>query len=121
MGGGLGWCWSWVGVGWLALRPFGASQTARRKNNTKRNHICLFLSRPAHQLRVLNLSQGCWHGGMKSTQALDGASHWSYRLLILFTILTAATWPSSLLAQTSFIRVHQTGYVSSAPKRAYLM
>jgi len=58
---------------------------------------------------------------MKSTQALDGASHWSYRLLILFTILTAATWPSSLLAQTSFIRVHQTGYVSSAPKRAYLM
>src|SRR5713101_7401588 len=51
---------------------------------------------------------------MKSTQALDGASHWSYRLLILFTILTAATRPSSLLAQTSFIRVHQTGYVSAA-------
>jgi endoglucanase len=58
---------------------------------------------------------------MKSTQALDGASHWSDRLLILFTILTAVTWPSSLLAQTSFIRVHQTGYVSSASKRAYLM
>ena len=58
---------------------------------------------------------------MKSTPALDGASHWSYRLLILFTMLTAITWPSSLLAQTSFIRVHQTGYVSSAPKRAYLM
>src|SRR5712675_1249014 len=58
---------------------------------------------------------------MKSTQALGGASHWCYRLLILFTILTAVTWPSSLLAQSSFIRVHQTGYVSSAPKRAYLM
>ena len=58
---------------------------------------------------------------MKSTQALDGASHCSYRLLILFIILTPVTWPSSLLAQTSFIRVHQTGYVSSAPKRAYLM
>src|ERR1700719_3596781 len=58
---------------------------------------------------------------MKSMQALDGASHWSHRLLILFIILTAVTWPSSLLAQTSFIRVHQTGYVSSAAKRAYLM
>src|SRR5258708_11801578 len=58
---------------------------------------------------------------MKSTQALGGASHWSYRLLISFIILPAVTWPSSLLAQTSFIRVHQTGYVSSASKRAYLM
>jgi len=58
---------------------------------------------------------------MKSTQALDRASQWSRRFLILLSILTAATWPSSLLAQTSFIRVHQTGYVSSAPKRAYLM
>ena len=58
---------------------------------------------------------------MKSTQALGGASQWCYRLLILFIILPAVTWPSSLLAQTSFIRVQQTGYVSSAPKRAYLM
>jgi len=58
---------------------------------------------------------------MKSTQALDSTSLWSRRLLILFVVLAAAAWPSSLLAQTSFIRVHQTGYVSSAPKRAYLM
>src|SRR6266404_9201578 len=58
---------------------------------------------------------------MKSTQALDRASQWWRRFLILFGILAAAAWPSSLLAQTSFIRVHQTGYVSSAPKRAYLM
>ncbi len=58
---------------------------------------------------------------MKSTQALDRTSQRSRRLLILFVILTAAAWPSSLLAQSSFIRVHQTGYVSGAPKRAYLM
>src|SRR6266481_4463855 len=58
---------------------------------------------------------------MKSTQALDRASQWWRRFLILFGILAAAAWPSSLLAQISFIRVHQTGYVSSAPKRAYLL
>src|SRR5258708_7228346 len=58
---------------------------------------------------------------MKSTQALDRASQWSRRFLILFSILAAAAWPSCLLAQASFIRVHQTGYVSSAAKRAYLM
>ena len=57
---------------------------------------------------------------MKSTQALDSSWQWSLRLLILFVVLAAAR-PSSLLAQTGFIRVHQTGYVSSAPKRAYLM
>src|SRR5215469_932951 len=32
----------------LAFAPFRASQTPRRKSNTKRIHICLFLSRPAH-------------------------------------------------------------------------
>src|SRR5215469_13432106 len=30
-------------------------------------------------------------------------------------------WPSLATAQGNFIRVHQTGYVASAPKRAYLM
>ena len=29
--------------------------------------------------------------------------------------------PAAALAQTNFIRVHQTGYVSTSPKRAYLM
>jgi endoglucanase len=38
-------------------------------------------------------------------------------LLLMFAALLAA----SASAQTSFVRVHQTGYVSSAPKRAYLM
>jgi endoglucanase len=58
---------------------------------------------------------------MKSTQVSDKVSHGSRRLLTLCSILTVTAWPSSLLAQTSFVRVHQTGYVSSAPKRAYLM
>ncbi len=58
---------------------------------------------------------------MKSTQALDKAPHGWRRFVILFSVLTAVTWPSPLLAQISFIRVHQTGYVSSAPKRAYLL
>jgi endoglucanase len=58
---------------------------------------------------------------MKSTQVSDKVSHCSRRLLTLFSILTVTAWPSSLLAQSSFVRVHQTGYVSSAPKRAYLM
>jgi len=40
-------------------------------------------------------------------------------LFSLATILFA--WPSLLFAQSGFVRVHQTGYVSSAPKRAYLM
>jgi endoglucanase len=58
---------------------------------------------------------------MKSTQAHGKASPWSGRFFILLSILSLSAWPSSLLGQTSFIRVHQTGYVSGAPKRAYLM
>lgn len=38
-------------------------------------------------------------------------------------VLAVATflWPSAATAQSSFVRVHQTGYVANAPKRAYLM
>ena len=35
--------------------------------------------------------------------------------------LFSLAWPLAAAAQTSFVRVHQTGYVASAPKRAYLM
>lgn len=40
-----------------------------------------------------------------------------------FVVLALATflWPSAATAQSSFVRVHQTGYVANAPKRAYLM
>ena len=47
----------------LAFALFRVSQSPRRKN-TKRVHLYLFLFRPAHELRVLDLSQGCWHGGV---------------------------------------------------------
>jgi endoglucanase len=40
---------------------------------------------------------------------------------MLFCFMAGLAWPSVAPAQTSFIRVHQTGYVSGAPKRAYLM
>ena len=41
---------------------------------------------------------------------------------ILFSLATIfLAWPSLLSAQSSLVRVHQTGYVSNAPKRAYLM
>lgn len=38
-------------------------------------------------------------------------------------VLALATflWPSAATAQSSFVRVHETGYVANAPKRAYLM
>jgi endoglucanase len=42
-------------------------------------------------------------------------------LLATLTALVAFTWPSSAAVQSSFVRVHQTGYVASASKRAYLM
>jgi endoglucanase len=42
---------------------------------------------------------------------------------LLIVIAALATWacPSIAWAQNSFLRVHQTGYVGSSPKRAYLM
>jgi hypothetical protein len=46
------------------------------------------------------------------------------KLLVRFLIAAVIAiflWPSAVNAQTSFVRVHQTGYVSSSPKRAYLM
>jgi endoglucanase len=46
------------------------------------------------------------------------APHFSTLLVVLAALLAAAR-PAA--AQSSFIRVHQTGYVSNAPKRAYLM
>ena len=41
--------------------------------------------------------------------------------LAAFTCLVTPAWPRTASAQGNFIRVHQTGYVASAPKRAYLM
>jgi len=46
------------------------------------------------------------------------------RFVMVFAALAAfgaVGWPSAAQAQSSFVRVHQTGYVASAPKRAYLM
>jgi len=46
------------------------------------------------------------------------------RLWTVFRVLAgllSSAWPLAASAQTSFVRVHQTGYVASAPKRAYLM
>lgn len=42
-------------------------------------------------------------------------------MFVAFAALVAVAWPSATEAQSSFVRVHQTGYVASAPKRAYLM
>jgi len=41
--------------------------------------------------------------------------------LALLTVLCALAWASPVSAQSNFVRVHQTGYVAGAPKRAYLM
>ena len=54
-------------------------------------------------------------------QILNKPSNLTHLSRGLLAIMAALTWPASTLAQTSFVRVHQTGYVSSAPKRAYLM
>ena len=42
-------------------------------------------------------------------------------VLAAFLALAAMAWPSPATAQGNFVRVHQTGYVAGAPKRAYLM
>ena len=42
-------------------------------------------------------------------------------LLVVLLALAALVYPSTATAETSFVRVHQTGYVANAPKRAYLM
>jgi len=57
---------------------------------------------------------------MKAIQPANNRSRLS-TLLVALTALAALAWPSLTAAQSDFIRVHQTGYVSSAPKRAYLM
>jgi len=46
----------------------------------------------------------------------SNARYFSIPLLVFAALLAP-----SASAQTSFVRVHQTGYVSTAPKRAYLM
>src|SRR5258708_26411803 len=48
------------------------------------------------------------------------AENWARGILVLAGVLTALVWTPAAAAQ-SFVRVHQTGYVSSATKRAYLM
>src|SRR5258708_10269274 len=59
--------------------------------------------------------------GMKFIHVIRSSSSPTRLLLNLFGFLTAFALPSLSMAQTSFIRVHQTGYVSTSPKRAYLM
>ena len=41
--------------------------------------------------------------------------------LVVVLALATFLWPSAATGQSSFVRVHQTGYVANAPKRAYLM
>jgi endoglucanase len=54
-------------------------------------------------------------------QVMSKSSNLTHFFLASFAVVAAFIWPASALAQSSFVRVHQTGYVSSAPKRAYLM
>jgi endoglucanase len=42
-------------------------------------------------------------------------------LVAVLAALAAVGWPAATEAQNNFVRVNQTGYVTSAPKRAYLM
>ena len=56
---------------------------------------------------------------MKSRQVISTSS--LHHFFFLFCFMAGLAWPSAAPAQTSLIRVHQTGYVSGAPKRAYLM
>ncbi len=58
---------------------------------------------------------------MKITQTASNPSNLARYLVTLLIVLTALGWPSPAAAQGNFVRVNQTGYVSSAPKRAYLM
>ena len=58
---------------------------------------------------------------MKVIQTASNLSNLARHLLTLLTVVTALGWPSAATAQGNFIRVHETGYVSSGSKRAYLM
>jgi endoglucanase len=58
---------------------------------------------------------------MQSMQVASNPSNLARHLFILLGVFTVLAWSSRAAAQSSFVRVHQTGYVSSAPKRAYLM
>jgi hypothetical protein len=50
----------------LAFAPLRASQTPRRKNNTKKIHVCLFCFSP-YSLIKSTTAVSCWHG--------EGGSH----------------------------------------------
>ena len=52
---------------------------------------------------------------------LSKSVHRRLSVFAAFAALVAVAWPSATEAQSSFVRVQQTGYVASAPKRAYLM
>jgi endoglucanase len=58
---------------------------------------------------------------LKTMQTASISRNLARHLLTLLIALTALAWPSAASAQGNFVRVHQTGYISSAPKRAYLM
>src|SRR5215470_1662941 len=61
---------------------------------------------------------------MKSAQSAGHLSKMVRRFPLALVALIAAltsVWPSTAEAQGHFIRVHQTGYLANAPKRAYLM
>ncbi len=58
---------------------------------------------------------------MKSIQVRINSIRLSRILFVALVVLGVMGLPVAALAQTNFIRVHQTGYVSTSPKRAYLM
>ena len=58
---------------------------------------------------------------MKSIQVRINSFHLSRILFAALLVSGVIGLPAATFVQTSFIRVHQTGYVSTSPKRAYLM
>lgn len=61
---------------------------------------------------------------MKVMQCASNAWQFARQLsarFAFFSVLAAMSWPSPATAQSNFVRVNQVGYVSSEPKRAYLM
>jgi endoglucanase len=58
---------------------------------------------------------------MKPIQIQNQQTSFVRHIFVLLGVLVFLAWPSLASAQTSFVRVHQVGYASNAPKRAYLM
>src|SRR5258708_2373469 len=56
----------------------------------------------------------------RSNRLAKLTADWARSILVALGVLVTVAWTPAAAAQ-SFVRVHQTGYVSSATKRAYLM